>query len=221
MINVVQVDSLRRLSGTPDLLVLDEIESIMCQCNSSQLRDATAVKMKFMDLCRKSEQVIAMDGQLMESTVSMLEVLTGNSAEVVWNNRKTYADYTATIRKFGRQGSDHMINAFLNAVRDGKRVVGHINSLTLMEQVVKSIEREFPDKKIVTYHGDNNRVEGEGPQARYHWQRKREDLSNVEKAFKEADVCLWTSTISCGVDFSDDQHFDLNISCFSQQCNSA
>lgn len=220
MIHVVQVDSLQRLApGHIDLLVLDEVESVMAQLNSSQLRDATAVKLKFMDLCKRSEQLIALDGQLQESTVAMLEKLTGNSAEITWNNKKTYDGYNAVIRRFGRKGTDHMINAFLTAVAEGKKVVGHINSLSILEQISAAVRQRFPEKNVVAYHGENNRVEkGEDGSSRYHFQRKRQDLENVEVSFKQADVLLWTGTITCGVDFNED-HFDLNISCFSNNCN--
>jgi hypothetical protein len=201
-------------------LVLDEVESIVSQTNSTQLRNATAIKLKFMDLCKNSTQVVAMDGQLLESTVEVLEFLTGNSAEVVWNNRKTYAGYRATLRRFSRGGSDHLVGAYLKSVEEGKHVVGHINSLNMLETVAKAIAEKFPEKKVVTYHGDNNRVEGDGPNARYHYQRKREDLADVNTAFETADVLLWTGTISAGVDYSGD-HFDENISCFSSNCNTA
>jgi len=149
----------------------------------------------------------------------MLEKLTGNTAEITWNNRKTYEGYESILRRFGRKGTDHMINEFINAIGQGKKVVGHINSLTILEEVTEAVRQRFPEKNIVTYHGENNRVEkAEDGSSRYHFQRKRQDLENVSTAFKAADLLLWTGTITCGVDFNE-EHFDLNISCFSNNCN--
>lgn len=115
-------------------------------------------------------------------------MIKGKTAKLVWNDMKTYTDYNVTLRKFRKSGTDHLIKCFVEAIGSGKRVIGHVNSKLILQQIEKAVLIAHPQTKVVTYHGDNFAVEGEEENKIYHVDRKRNDLENVNKAWKEAGV---------------------------------
>lgn len=76
---------------------------------------------------------MALDAGLTESSLQMLETIKGKTADLEWNDKATYKDYGVTLRKFRRSGTDHLIRCFLEKLRAGKKIVGHINSKNILE----------------------------------------------------------------------------------------
>jgi hypothetical protein len=63
----------------------------------------------------------------------MLETIKETTADLEWNDKTTYGDYNVTLRKFRRSGTDHLIKSFLEKLRAGKKIVGHVNSKNILE----------------------------------------------------------------------------------------
>lgn len=61
---VCQIEALARYSDTPDLVVVDEWESILSQMNSPYALSTTDVVDALRRICQKSTQCIVMDGFL-------------------------------------------------------------------------------------------------------------------------------------------------------------
>lgn len=160
----------------------------------------------------------------------MLEVIKETTAHLEWNDKKTYQSYNVTLRKFRKSGTDHLIRCFIEKLRAGKKIVGHVNSKNILEQIEEAVKRdpELRNTKVVTYHGDNFAVEEMEKineeevkiSKEYHFERKRRDLLNVNENWSQADLVLYTGTLTAGIDMSI-SHFHENISVFSQQANSA
>lgn len=101
--------------------------------NSSQLRDKTGVQTKFIELIENANKIVALDAGLTESTLQMIETIKGTTSTLVWNDKKTYTDYNVTLRKFRRSGTDHLIKCFIEKLKAGKKIVGHVNSKNILQ----------------------------------------------------------------------------------------
>ena len=155
----------------------------------------------------------------------MLEKIKETTSQLEWNDKKTYTDYNVTLRKFRKSGTDHLIKCFIDKLKAGKNIVGHVNSKNILEQIEEAVKRdpELNHIKVVTYHGDNfaveeiEKIDDEEIKTtkEYHFERKRRDLLNVNETWSKANLVLFTGTLTAGIDMSL-PHFHENISVFSQ-----
>jgi hypothetical protein len=78
----VQVDSLHRIehdrhSQGYEIVLIDEVESILTQMNSQQIGDQSAVLDVFLNLVKSAGQLVIMDAFLQSSTIYLLEHIRG------------------------------------------------------------------------------------------------------------------------------------------------
>jgi len=195
---IVQVESLHRLpmpeAPEPvDLLVLDEVESILAQFNSGLHRNFTASFAMFQWMVATADRVVVMDANLGDRTLRLLERLRGGRPPLFHWNQHPQAEgdryYFA-----GEQGVwlDHLYER----LRGGQRAVVATNSLAEAEALEAGIRARFPEKAVGLYSSKT-------PQA-----TKDAHFADLHTHWTALDVLIYTPTVSAGVSY-ELEHFDV------------
>ena len=204
---IVQVESLHRVAvecEPPDLLVLDECESIFEQFDSGLLRNFTDSFAKFKWLIKYSKHVIAMDANLQNRTYNTLNMLRPgfDKRGIVYhcNEYKNGLDdnYFVTSDKL------KWLGALYSTIESDQKVALPISSLTEAKVIMENIKRKFPDKLVNLYSSETTISE------------KKEHFSNVHEFWSKYDVLIYTPTVSAGVSF-ELAHFDKMFGYFTDQ----
>jgi hypothetical protein len=189
---IVQVESLHRLrmAAAPepiDLLVLDEVESILAQFNSGLHRHFTAAFAMFQWMMRTARHVVCMDANLSDRTFRTLARLRPGHGppRFHWNRFARAADdaYFITADQAA------WLEALHAAVRAGQRVVLPSNSLGEAKAFEAALRREFPAKKVALYSSETAPTE------------KARHFGDVHTYWGDLDVLIYTPTCSAGVSF--------------------
>lgn len=192
---IVQVESLYRLdiragADPPDLLVLDECESIFEQFDSGLLRgNFNECFAKFQYLLKFSRHVICMDANVGDRTFRILQRLRPRfGAEGTIYHCNTYKNAAGDSYYFTGDKSK-WLGLLCGVVESDERVAVPISSKSEAQALEKVLKEKFPAKRIKLYCGDTPTHE------------KREHFSNVNKYWSDADVLIYTPTVSAGVSF--------------------
>lgn len=205
---IVQVESLWRLDiregcDVPDLLILDECESIFEQFDSGLLRNFSECFAKFRYLINYSKHVICMDANISDRTFRLLRLLRPNTTQEILyhcNRYKNAVDdnYYLTGDKAKWLG---ILHAYLEL---DERVAIPITSLTEAKILVKNLTAKYPNKTIKLYSSETPMSE------------KREHFSDVDTYWSQYDILVYTPTISAGVSF-EEKHFHKIFGYFTDQ----
>ncbi len=150
---IVQVESLHRLHkgagpAPVDLLILDEVESILAQFNSGLHRHFGASFAVFQWLLATARHVVCMDANLGDRTYNMLAQLRpAHPPHFHWNRYARAAEDTYHFT------ADHgaWLGRLYGGLRAGQRVVVPTNSVTEARVLAEAIRREFPAKRVLLY----------------------------------------------------------------------
>lgn len=203
---IVQVESLHRIEASdvaPDLIILDEVESIFDQFNSGLHKFFVKTCSIFQYLLSYSKNVICMDANLSDRTYNILRTMRPQHPISLHENTFKKA---ANDRYF----ITYSINDWLgNVIRDldnNKKIVIPINSLTDAKMLHKIITSRYPHKSIRLYSSETPQSE------------KKLHFSDVDK-YWSVDVLIYTPTCSAGVSF-EKKHFDSLHAYFTDSsCN--
>jgi hypothetical protein len=204
---IVQVESLHRLpaprgaDGIVDLLVLDEVESILAQFNSGLHRNFAAAFAIFRWMMANARHVVAMDANLSDRTWAVLADMRPAHPPVFhWN-------------RFARAAGDRFeftgdLGAWLTrlrgALRARRRVVIPTNSLAEARALEAEIRQEFPDRAVTLYSSEMAPSE------------RATHFANVHEYWGKLDVLIYTPTCSAGVSF-ELAHFDELFGLFTDK----
>lgn len=204
---IVQVESLHRLSiapgqPLPDLLVLDECESIIEQFGSGLLRENFAECFaKFQYLLKYSRSVICMDAMVTDRTYNVIETIRGIKDLVYHKNEyQNAADYD--YRFFADKGV--WLAALMSAIGAGDRIAVPSSSLTEAKALVELIRRDLPHLHVGLYSSETT------------YATRREHFGDVNTHWSVYDVLVYTPTISAGVSF-ESKHFSKVFCLFTDQ----
>jgi hypothetical protein len=208
---IVQVESLHRIEITdtpPDLLILDECESIFEQFESGLIRRFAQTCAVFIYLLKHSKHVICMDANVTSRTEAILEHIRGGDPphyhHNVYQNACDYSYRVTTAYPVWAALLDRCIAA-------GERVAVPVSSLRLANALYDTLTRRHPQKSIMLYSSET-------PQS-----VKLEHFANVNKSWVKYDVVIYTPTVTAGVSF-EARHFDrvygyfTSISCGDLSC---
>ena len=210
---IVQVESLHRIpmpeAPEPvDMLILDEMESILDQFNSGLHSHFNAAFAMFRWLLRTARRVVVMDANLGDRTLNVLRRMRPRAPPFFhWNRYKRAA---GDLYRFTADQSvwlDHLYSR----IGGGERVVIPINSLKEAEALVAGIAKRFPEKAVRLY--SSKTVQSV----------KNAHFQNVDVFWSELDVLVYTPTVSAGVSY-ELEHFDClfgyfnNMSCDVETC---
>lgn len=205
---IVQLESLHRLdmSATsdavmPDILIMDESESVEQQFNSGKHgTNYNATCANFKALIKYSEHVIAMDANLSDRTVQVMEPRKKFQSKMFIHNTEQINKHSVEIAT--DEGTWR--SRFMKAVLDGQRIVVAGNSKKEVDALFKQLETEYPNElALKKYTKDTLQSE------------KIADIKNIEEVWSELDIVLYTPTITAGVSYEKD-HFDVLFGYFRQ-----
>jgi hypothetical protein len=201
---IVQVESLHRVvvdrRHRPDLLILDESESIFEQFNSGLGRSPHDSWAKFEWLMKYSGTVVCMDAMLGDRTVNALRFLRTEAADFEHTDKTIYihANVFCNAREDAYEITEtrEVFHAKLYGdLTAGKRVCVATSSKAEAELIFSNIRFKFPDLMAVLYSSDTEKS------------IKRQHLGDVNGCWTGYDVIVYTPTISAGVSF-EMTHFD-------------
>jgi len=209
---IIQCESLHRLvishDSAPDLLILDECESIFSQFGSglhSQFNTAFAV---FEFLFRYSKKVLLMDANITNRSYDMLKLMRPtHKIHFHWNQFKRAANDTFY---FTTDPNAWMKKAF-DCLEDGKKIVIATNSLAESKKYLLAFSTKFDKYNIGIYTSETK------------LSVKKEHFSNVNEYWMQYDILIYTPTCSAGVSF-EQIHYDYlfgdfsNSSCDVETC---
>ncbi len=212
---IVQVESLYRLDiragmPPPDLLILDECESIFEQFGSGLLRgnlNECFSKMRY--LLRYSKHVICMDANVGDRTFRLLTRIRSDGAPITYHHN-THRNATEDVYYIG---GDRMkwLGMLYAAVAKGDKVSIPTSSLTEAKTLFRGLSERFPEKTIKMYSSDTATSE------------KKAHFTDVNTHWAQFDILIYTPTVSAGVSF-EKVHFDkifgyfVDISCPVETC---
>jgi hypothetical protein len=214
---IIQIESLHRLDiipGTerPDLLILDECESIFEQLSSGLMKTSDCFS-KFQYLLKFSKHVVLMDAGISDRTYNILAAIRGDrcassdssdgsdDGQTLIYHRNEYKNsaedtYFITANKMKWLGVLHFM------VDSGFKIAVPISSLAEAKTIAHCLARKHPKKRIQIYSSETNNSE------------KREHFSDINKYWSKYDVLIYTPTVSAGVSF-ELEHFDMIFGYFT------
>lgn len=201
---IIQVESLHRLeidSDPPDLLILDECESIFEQFSSGLIRNFAQASAKFIYMLKNARHVICMDANVSSRTENILRALRPDKpAQYHHNTHKNATDYTYKIT-----GSislwAHMLDSAITA---GKRVAVPTSSLNTANAIADIVRRRHPATNLIVYSSETEQAV------------KSAHFSNVNVEWCKYDVVIYTPTLTAGVSF-EAKHFDYVYGYFTDR----
>jgi hypothetical protein len=195
---VIQYESMSRLTGYGQeefrniIVVLDEFNSTLHQMHGTAGNPIMA-QFTFCKLSRMSTYVIAMDANLDQERLDILERYTGRRAYLIQNTFKSRAHQVFRITR-----ERHNAMRFIfEALQRDERVISPCFSKEMGEKLFKFVKANFGDTKTVLMYNSDHRWDGE----------------DINVAWIKADVCVHTSTIDSGLSFEVCGHFQHCV-CF-------
>jgi hypothetical protein len=190
---LVQLESLHLLEKmdtikTYDLIILDEIESVLYQFNSSTIYEYSENTFNLLYFLCKNEntKIIFLDGDINKRSIEFVKDIRENYDIII--NKYIPKKITLNIT----DNKDYYLNKIIDSI-DKKR---KICIISLTTKLMSQLEKILIDKKV-NYLAH----------ASYTDDKLKKDLANVNELWIKYDVVLYSPTISVGVDFTK-EYFD-------------
>jgi hypothetical protein len=202
---IIQIESLHRLKiiaggDAPDLLILDECESIFEQFNSGLAKNANCFS-KFKYLLEHSKRVILMDALVSDRTVNIINSIRADPQIFLHDNQyKNATDDTYNIT----HDYDMWLREVFTALDEGQKIAMPISSLKIATEVYRMIADKYPLLRVKLYSSETVASE------------KKLHFADVNYYWAQYDVILYTPTISAGVSF-EERHFNAVFAYFTDK----
>ena len=221
----IQFESLKHLGEInedtkPDLLILDEIESILTQVssstNGSDSKSNFATLIKMIKLCDK---FVMADAFVLARSVNFtkeIQKLT-NTKIMMSINEYMHLERTAIILGISTHPiamerlQVKLLEHIIKSLRDNKKICVCIWSKTFKQVILEAVKKDFGVKylenSIKNYDGDSDNI-------------VMKDIEDVTKAWSPPEIrmVIYTSKITVGVDFSEKDVFDRTYVYGSSSC---
>lgn len=215
---MIQCDSLHRLEMGPkiDVLILDEIVSILCQLNSSMIKNTENVYQIMHCLLLDARQIIAMDALLYpEIAINLSQICNcQNDFEYLEN---AYKPYEAAV-KFNVGNRDKVIEALYARIKQTPidcKIAAFISSYSAIKTIYTNLIND--GRKVLMLHGKDLIVDQAllcNPEKlvtmkelKMYW------FDHLQEIYNSYDVLLYTSTITAGISI-DNIEIDLMLGCY-------
>ena len=217
---IIQVDSLHRLSfdrtSEVDLLILDEIESILDQLASVSIKQRDIAEL-FVQVIRRSTCILAMDGNLSDRTVELLGRLSGRTSfERTDHERLPHAGELMHVEAFNAMNtrSDFFLaNMIIHQAAQGPIVVSCCKVKMAMWLAGLLTERGL---STILYNGRDMDVDQ--PSGKSMYTVKQEELPRINDIIAERQprVLIYTTTLTAGVSIDIPAYFTQGIHIYSR-----
>lgn len=199
----VQVESLHRLFSvdniiTPfDIVLMDEIESILAQCSPSPTHQGNYIRNMnaLQQITEQATKLIAMDAFITQRSIEFLEDLRTDIA-FVHNPYQPYNRIAVrTPCNNNKKNTSHFWKAVLETVKAGKRVAipcGSQKQGLAFEKILIANNISY-----LFYHSNDDRT------------MRKETLQDVNASWAKVQVLLYTPSVTIGINYdSKDCQFD-------------
>jgi hypothetical protein len=210
---IVQVESLWRCvlsSEPPDLLILDECESIFEQFDSGLLKNFQQCFAVFQYLLKYSKRVILMDANISDRSFRILEKMRNvgiDNNQSVENNAIIYHHNTnknAVHDNYYLTGDKAKWLSLLIDRAKNHKIAIPVSSLSDGKTIYELLKTKYADKNIKIYSSETS------------FSEKRDHFAKVDEYWVEYDILIYTPTITAGVSF-EMKHFDYVMGYFIDQ----
>ena len=160
-----------------------------------------------------------MDAFLTMNDIKLISEINNKDNEIICNDY-TISKETIKIRPYSNSNivNQNVISTIINDLHKGKKLIVSVSSISIAKTICLNLEKEFSDKNIILYHGENYETDcDDNGNKIYHDDRKKIDFGDVENAWITKDCVIYTGTLSVGVDFNI-KHFDKFIGVYSSGC---
>lgn len=207
---IVQVESLHRIEVTsdpPDLLILDESESIFEQFESGLIRRFSQACAKFIYMLKYAKHVICMDANITSRTVNILKKIREKPIFYHHNTHKNATEYEYQVTSSGAVWATLLDRQ----LRAGARVAVPVSSLNMANTIADIMRRRHPTLNIAVYSSETEQSV------------KAKHFANVNEWWSKYDVVIYTPTVTAGVSF-ESAHFHhvfgyfTDMSCCDLSC---
>jgi late competence protein required for DNA uptake (superfamily II DNA/RNA helicase) len=189
---IISAESLHKLSGVYDLIILDEVTSFNCQMNSGLHKSHLADNQRVYEhLITQARWIVAMDADIDHRAINFLHHLRPfDPIHLVHNTVQKRLGWTATELR-----EDKMVDMMAQKLNDeNKNIVIIVGSKGEGEFLVNEyIKNWLPPESYRFYHADGDDY--------------LEEVRDVNTAWSRLRLLMYTSTISNGIDFTA-HHFD-------------
>lgn len=209
---IIQLESILKLESSMDwiddiieypsydLVIIDEIESILKQFNSPTFKGNSKECFNFVEnIIINSKKLLTMDGDIGNRTYNFTSSF-GDMINIVNNikiNRRVF--------RISENEDNYYENIKLDLIFDKKIVIVSM-SATACETYSYKIRKDFKDKKILVYTGNSA-------------DKSKEDFKDVLNVWDKCDVLIYSPTCESGVNF-DKEHFDVMYGILSDSTTS-
>ena len=190
---IIQVESLHRLLGDvrsggiePDLLVLDEVESVLAQFSSGLHKSFHESFAVFQWLVSQSKHVVCMDANLSDRAYRTLIAMRPHAPPYFHHNGYMRAA-ESTMHLTSRR--EDWLAHLVTQVGNGKRIALASNSRREASSIQRILAARYPDKTIRIYSSET-------PQA-----ERVLHFADVNTYWRDLDVLIYTPTVSAGVSY--------------------
>ncbi|QJX71341.1 replication origin-binding protein [Faustovirus] len=206
---IIQVESLHRMMMTPgmqppDLMVLDECESIFEQFDSGLLRQFNESFAIFTWMLKYSKRVVLMDANLGQRTHNILIKMRPEYPPFYHvNSRLGMAD----DRYYFTSDKTTWYSALYASVLRGERSAIAVNSLQEAKVLYYDLSNEYPAIKFKLYSSETSHAE------------RKLHFAQVNEYWSQYDVVIYTPTVSAGVSFEREHFHNIFGYFIDQSCN--
>ena len=192
---IIQVESLYKLhiSEKPDLLILDEVESILSQFTSNLHKSLNTSFAVFSWLVKYSKKIIIMDANLTERTYNIIQNLRPIALDKIhlhWNTYKKASNNKYLVTNIHKD----WLNQIILALKEDNKIVIATNNKTEADSLYEMLSKLYVNKKISIYTSNT-------PDS-----IKKLHFSNVNKYWM-VDILIYSPCVSAGISFTE-KHFD-------------
>jgi len=201
---VIQLESIFKLDATTsyDIIVLDELRSLLQQLNSVYTLKSNIKYIQdiFKSLLRNCDKCICLDADLNQDCVDIIKEL--KSDYYIYNY--IHAKHENTIQNI-YENKVYWLSTLNKYLNKNKQIVIACCSFEKSNEFYKQFSSDYPNKNIKLYNKDTD------------IDIKKKDLKNVNKAWKEVDILIYTPSISTGISYELDT-FDAVFGYFPYNC---
>lgn len=217
---IIQIDSLARLRMDAirhiDLLVLDEVESVLNQLTNSH--DSSELIAHFIKTLARSKHIVAMDGCLNTATIEKMSCLIATkSIKVIDNTFQAFAGYEFEVYQCKQGLGDEMgrvLYEIESRLKLGLKIVAPITSRVLAEYIADYIIGK--GYRVAIFTGNDIRVANGSSM----YKIKQDAFKDINAYIIDTkpDLMIYTTTLTAGVSIDIDW-FDEMIGYYSTYIN--
>jgi hypothetical protein len=189
---IMSIYSIVKLKKKYDLIVMDEIESLLsifntAQCHIDFLENFNILK----TLINNSKINLMLDGDINNTSLLLFKTIE-NKKSILYMNNNNFKKRNVIIYK----NKGFMDNKLDVDIKNNKKIVIFNFSKNDIEKTKKDIEIKYPNKTLICHYSkskDNERLENRDMNG---------NLISINEIWNKCDILLYNISITVGIDFN-------------------